>query len=27
MFTAIVVTRFFFDFVYLRKTKLRSLSI
>ena len=27
MFTAIMVTRFFFDFVYLRKTKLRSLSI
>jgi len=27
MFTAIVVTRFFFDFVYLRRTKLRSLSI
>ena len=27
MFTAIIVTRFFFDFVYLRKTKLRSLSI
>jgi preprotein translocase subunit SecD len=27
MFTAIVVTRFFFDFVYLRKTKLRTLSI
>ena len=27
MFTAIMVTRFFFDFVYLRRTKLRSLSI
>ncbi len=27
MFTAIVVTRFFFDFVYLRRTKLRSVSI
>ena len=27
MFTAIVVTRFFFDYVYLRKTKLLSLSI
>ena len=27
MFTAIIVTRFFFDFVYLRRTKLRSLSI
>ena len=27
MFTAIMVTRFFFDFVYLRRIKLRSLSI
>ena len=27
MFTAIVVTRFFFDFVYLRKTKLHTISI
>ena len=27
MFTAIVVTRFFFDIVYLRKTKLHKLSI
>ena len=27
MFTAIIVTRFFFDYVYLRRTKLRSLSI
>ncbi len=27
MFTAIMVTRFFFDVVYLRRTKLRSLSI